>query len=221
MTARKQREERYAGSREAMVERQLRARGIRDERVLAAMASVPREHFVADEMKLDAYGDSAQPIGEGQTISQPYIVALMAEALSLEGDERVLDVGTGSGYAAAVVARLAREVYSIERHASLADRARGLLRELGVDNVEVRVGDGSQGWAEHAPYQGIQAAAAALEVPRPLVDQLDTRGVLVLPVERNAFSQELVRLLKREDGSLARRNLGGVRFVPLVGGEGG
>src|SRR5919198_5499599 len=160
----------FARKRARMVERQLRRRGIEDERVLAAMADVPRERFVPEDMTRDAYRDGALRIGEGQTISQPWIVACMASLLELEGDERVLEVGTGSGYAAAVLSRICREVITIERYESLADGARRTLAELGYDNVEVRVGDGTRGAPDRAPFGGISVTAAALdEPPAPLL----------------------------------------------------
>ena len=194
-----------------MVERQLRRRGIEDERVLAAMAEVPRELFVPEEMRRDAYRDGALRIGEGQTISQPWIVACMAALLELRGGERVLEVGTGSGYAAAVLSRLCRSVVTIERYESLARAARATLRELGYDNVEVRVGDGTRGAPDRAPFGGISVTAAALDEPPPsLLEQLAPGAALVCPVERRG--REL--LMRCKEG--AEEAVVPVRFVPLV-----
>ena len=197
-----------------MVERQLRRRGIGDERVLEAMGEVPRERFVPHDERHRAYRDGALPIGSGQTISQPWIVAAMAQALELEGDERVLEVGAGSGYSAAVLSLLCRELVTIERHVALADQAKALLRELGRDNVEVRVGDGTLGAADRAPFDGISVTATAEdEPPRALLDQLAPRGRLVCPVRR-AAGEHLVRICDGREEVLAA-----VRFVPLVSGE--
>jgi protein-L-isoaspartate(D-aspartate) O-methyltransferase len=200
--------------RERMVRTQIAARGIRDERVLAAMLAVPRHRFVPSASLRDAYADRPLSIGSGQTISQPYMVAWMLAQLELQPSQRVLEVGTGCGYAAAVLAELADQVWTIERHPELAERARRLLTELGHDHVRVVVGDGSRGYAPEAPYDAIVVAAAADEVPDALVDQLADGGRLVLPVEGRR-GQELVRLRRRRD---RRRQevLGGVRFVPLV-----
>jgi protein-L-isoaspartate(D-aspartate) O-methyltransferase len=194
-----------------MVERQLRRRGIEDERVLAAMGEVPREAFVPEEARSRAYRDGALRIGEGQTISQPWIVACMAELLELRGNERVLEVGTGSGYAAAVLSRLCREVVTIERFDSLAEDARAILSELGYDNVEVRVGDGSAGAPDRAPFDGISVTAAALDAPPPaLFDQLADGGIIVCPVERGG--REV--LMRFREG--AEEVVAPVRFVPLI-----
>jgi protein-L-isoaspartate(D-aspartate) O-methyltransferase len=194
-----------------MVERQLRRRGIEDERVLAAMGEVPRERFVPEELRRDAYRDGALRIGEGQTISQPWIVACMASLLELEGGERVLEVGTGSGYAAAVLSRLCRSVITIERYESLAQAARARLAELGYDNVEVRMGDGTRGAPDRAPFDGISVTAAALdEPPRALLRQLAPGAALVCPVERSG--RELLMRF-RDDVEEA---VVPVRFVPLV-----
>jgi protein-L-isoaspartate(D-aspartate) O-methyltransferase len=209
-----------AALRDEMVARQLAARGIRDGRVLAAMRAVPREEFVPSELVEFAYEDSPLPISEEQTISQPYIVALMAEALELRPEDRVLEVGTGSGYAAAVLAHLAAEVSTIERHESLAVAARRKLRELGYANVRVVHGDGSLGWEEGAPYDAIVAAAGGPDVPPALLAQLAPGGRLVMPVGSTPREQTLVRLRKRADGKIAREDLGPVRFVPLIGAGG-
>jgi protein-L-isoaspartate(D-aspartate) O-methyltransferase len=201
-----------------MVERQLRRRGISDERVLAAMASVPRELFVPEGARAHAYDDGALPIGERQTISQPYVVATICSLLALAGHERVLDVGTGSGYQAAVLAELAAEVVTIERIPTLAETARAALVEAGYGRVEVRVGDGSLGVPERAPYDGIAIAAAAPEIPEALYDQLAEGGRLVVP-RGSRWGQELVLVVRTAEGPVERASLP-VRFVPLVGDEG-
>ncbi len=201
-------------ARQRMVERQLRRRGIEDERVLAAMADVPRELFVPEEDRARAYDDGALRIGEGQTISQPWIVAAMAALLELQGDELVLEVGTGSGYAAAVLSRLASHVVTIERHPTLADTALSVLRELGYTNVEVRAGDGARGARDRAPFDAISVTATAEEEPPPeLARQLVEGGVMVCPLVRDG--QE--RLMRYRDG--AEEAIVPVRFVPLVGNE--
>lgn len=202
-----------------MVERQLRARGIVDERVLAAMERVPRELFVPPELQRRAYADAALPIGEGQTISQPYMVARICEELGLHGTERVLDVGTGSGYQAAVLAELAGEVHSIERIAALADRARELLDAAGYgDRVHVHVGDGSRGLPEHAPFAAIAVAAAAPHLPEALYEQLVVRGRLVVPVG-DRWEQLLQVVVRTPEGPAVLRTVP-CRFVPLIGAEG-
>jgi protein-L-isoaspartate(D-aspartate) O-methyltransferase len=209
--------------RARMVERQIAARGVRDPAVLAAMRSVPRERFLPSHLEEFAYQDSPLPIEQGQTISQPFIVALMTEALQLRPGDRVLEIGTGSGYAAAVLARVAREVYTVERHAELAESARIRLRELGFDTVFVRHGDGTLGWPEHAPYDAIVVAAGVAaggpRVPEALLAQLAPGGRLVIPVGEEK-AQELVRVTRRADGTFEHEELGGVRFVPLIGAEG-
>jgi protein-L-isoaspartate(D-aspartate) O-methyltransferase len=206
-----------AAARQRMVEEQIARRGVRDERVLAAMLRVERHRFVSAAQVHAAYGDHPLPVGEGQTISQPYIVALMTEALALQGDERVLEVGTGSGYQTAILAELARDVYSIEILPELARRARAVLEELGYANVHVGVGDGSQGWAEHAPYQAILVTAAPPEVPPALLDQLAEGGRLVIPI--GVHAQELELYTKSAEG-VRVQSLAPVRFVPLTGGAG-
>jgi len=204
-----------------MVERQIRARGVRDPRVLAAIGAVPREAFLPPELVEFAYDDRPLPIEAGQTISQPYIVALMAEALRLQPDDDVLEIGAGSGYAAAVLAAMARRVYTIERHAELADLARERLARLGYANVEVRCGDGTLGWPERAPFAAIVAAAGGPEVPRALIDQLEIGGRLVMPVGPSQL-QELVRVTREGAGAadLRYEALGAVQFVPLIGTQG-
>jgi protein-L-isoaspartate(D-aspartate) O-methyltransferase len=199
-----------------MVEEQLRYRGIRDERVLQVMSEIPRHRFVPEALRFSAYDDGPLPIGEGQTISQPYIVALMSENLALKGTETVLEIGTGSGYQAAVLSRLAKQVYSVEIIPELAESARERLRALGVTNVKVIVGDGNEGWAEGGPYEAIIVTAVAPEVPPALLAQLAEGGRMVLPVEKGD-EQYLVRLQKR-GGRILEEDLGPVRFVPLVGG---
>ncbi len=206
--------------RREMVQYQMAARGIRDDKVLRACREVPREAFVPEEMQEFAYEDSPQPIGNEQTISQPYIVALMSEALQLPPGARVLDVGTGSGYAAAILSRLAAEVFSIERIDSLARQAQERLQRLGYDNIRVRQGDGSLGWAEHAPYHGIVVAAGGPDVPHALLEQLADGGSLIIPVGTTPRLQELLRVRRLGPGEFHREKLGSVRFVPLVGKEG-
>lgn len=200
--------------RERMVALQLEGRDIHDERVLAAMRRVPRQRFMPAEQRSRAHADSAVPIGLGQTISQPYVVAFMSQALALQGHERVLEIGTGSGYQAAILGELAREVWTIEILAPLAERARATLAELGYDNVHVRTGDGYAGWPEHAPFDAILLAAAPEVVPQPLVDQLALGGRLILPL--GGEEQELV-LLRRTASGLEREALLPVRFVPMTG----
>ena len=205
----------YQRVRKRMVENQIASQGITDSRVLAAMLKVPRHLFVEEALRDQAYGDYSLPIGEGQTISQPYIVALMTEALELKGHEKVLEIGTGSGYQAAILAELARWVYSIERHPTLAQRAKRLLEELGYYNVIIRVGDGTKGWAEVAPFEAIIVTAAGPQIPEPFIEQLAEGGRLVMPVG-DEWSQTLVKVVKR-GGKIHQETLSGVRFVKLVG----
>lgn len=202
-----------------MVDRQLARRGIRNPAVLDAMRAVPREAFVPEVSRHEAYEDRPLPIGEGQTISQPYVVALMIEALSLDTDDRVLEVGAGSGYAAAVLGRIARDVYAIERHASLARVASERMDQFGYDNVRVTAGDGTLGWPEEAPFDAILVSAGGPEVPGPLLDQLVSGGRLVIPLGEPWQDQELVRLERQAGGAVVRESLGHVRFVPLIEGE--
>jgi protein-L-isoaspartate(D-aspartate) O-methyltransferase len=196
----------------------LRKRGISDAAVLRAMDEVPREHFVDKPFLDSAYADQALPIACGQTISQPYVVAYMSEHLRVQGDHRVLEIGTGSGYQAAVLSRLARDVITIERYRTLAETARSRLASLGYDNVEVRVGDGLAGVPERAPFDRIIITAAAETVPDALVGQLAVGGVMLLPLGPHAGAQQLVRLTKDEEG-IKREDLIGVRFVPLLPGK--
>jgi len=194
-----------------MVAEQLRDRGVSDPRVLEAMAEVAREHFVPDNLRRAAYEDSALAIGHGQTISQPLVVAAMTQALALDGDEKVLEIGTGSGYQAAILARLCREVITVEVVPQLAEAAEARLRRLGFTNVKVAVGDGWYGWPPEAPYEGILVACAAPEIPPPLIEQLADAGRLVIPVGPEGGDQVLK--VVRKDGS--SRDLFPVRFVPL------
>ena len=196
----------------------LRKRGISDAAVLRAMDEVPREHFVEPTYLDDAYADQALPIACGQTISQPYVVAYMTEQLGVRPDHRVLEVGTGSGYQAAVLSRLAREVISVERYRTLAEAARNRLTALGYSNVTVQVADGLAGVPQRAPYDRIMVTAAAETVPQALVDQLADGGVMVLPLGPHAGLQELVKLIKRGE-ELKQEELIGVRFVPLLPGQ--
>ncbi len=211
-------EEGYAELRHAMVETQIRKRGIRDERVLQAMRNVPRHQFVAPEWKSEAYSDEALPIGAGQTISQPYIVAVMCAALHLEGPERVLEIGTGCGYQAAVLSCLAREVHTVECRAELASAARERLQSLGYGTVHVHLADGSLGLTAYAPYDGIVVAAAAPHVPEPLTQQLAEGGRMIVPVGE-AEHQVLIRLTKHGE-KLSSERREPCRFVPLVGRHG-
>lgn len=198
-----------------MVDWQLRDRGIADARVLAAFAAVPREAFVEPRLADAAYDDAPLPIGHGQTISQPYVVALMVEALRVATADTVLEVGAGSGYAAAILSRLARRVVAVERHAELAEAARDRLAALGCANVEVHEGDGTRGWPEAAPFDAILVSAGGIRVPPALTDQLAPGGRLVIPVG-GPHEQELLRLVRRGPGGLDRERLGRVSFVPLV-----
>jgi protein-L-isoaspartate(D-aspartate) O-methyltransferase len=200
--------------REHMVKSQLRARGIRDECVLAAMARVPRHRFVSDRYWDRAYQDHPIPIAAGQTVSQPYIVAVMLQALSLRPSSRVLEVGTGSGYQTAILAEICAEVYSVERHAQLASNAEALLLQLGYPNITIVIGDGSKGLPEAAPFDAIAVSAAAAEIPQPLFEQLREGGRMVLPVG-GAEAQELQLVRKHEDQAIIER-LEGCRFVPLI-----
>jgi protein-L-isoaspartate(D-aspartate) O-methyltransferase len=206
--------------KERMVAEHLLARGIRDAAVVRAMREVPREAFLPPELERFAYEDGPLPIEEGQTISQPYIVAYMIEALELTGRERVMEVGTGSGYAAAVLSRCAAEVFTVERIATLAETAQARLQELGYRNVAVHLGDGTLGWQEHAPYDAIVVTAGAPDVPAGLLEQLATGGRLVIPVGPTPHLQDLVRVRRLPSGELRREELCGVRFVPLIGEQG-
>jgi protein-L-isoaspartate(D-aspartate) O-methyltransferase len=210
----------FAAARRRMVDTQLVRRGIRHPEVLRAMATVPRERFVPALDAPGAYEDSALPIGQAQTISQPYVVALMLEAVAPEAAHRVLEIGTGSGYVAAVLAELVREVYTVERLRALAEAARVRLAELGYRNVHVLEGDGTLGWPEHAPFDGIVVAAGGPDVPAPLLAQLQVGGHLVIPVGPTSRAQELVRVTRRLGDKYVRESLGPVAFVPLIGQAG-
>jgi len=198
--------------------RDMSARGIADPLVIAALGQIPREPFVEEALRAKAYEDSALPIGEKQTISQPYIVARMCELTAPDGTGRVLEIGSGSGYHAAVLSKLFAQVYSVERIAAFSKRAREAVRALAIENVHFKIFDGSYGWSEFAPYRAIVVTAAAPEVPAPLVDQLELGGRLVLPVgiSEGATEQTLVRVIK-EAGGVRREDHGPCRFVPLVG----
>ena len=201
-----------------MVEQQLRARGIHDQRVLDAMLAVPRHEFVPPESQAHAYADHPLPIGAEQTISQPFIIAVSLQALALTGSESVLEVGTGSGFQTALLARLARQVYSVERHAKLAETAQRTLAEMGLENITISVRDGSQGWPDYAPYDVILVSAAAPSLPKSLVEQLGEGGKMVIPVGP-AHAQEL-QLVRRKATQITSETVEGCRFVPLVGVEG-
>ena len=208
----------FAGLRARMVERQLQGRGIEDERVLEAMEHVPREAFVPPRMRHRAYADSALPIGEEQTISQPWIVAAICQAMELSGTERVLEIGTGSGYSAAVLSQLAAEVVSVERYESLSRAAREALAQLGIANVELLVGDGSRGVPERAPFDAIAVHATAPAPPPALIDQLVDGGRLVLPIAMK--EADMLTVLRRRGEEVEAKPIGPCRFVPLIGEEG-
>lgn len=201
-----------------MVAEQIEPRGIRDPRVLQALRSVPRHEFMPEAIRHRAYADHALPIGEGQTISQPYMVALMTELLGLKGPERVLEIGTGSGYQAAVLSHLCEKVYTVERIKVLADRARAALDKLGCRNVLAKVYDGTYGWKEYAPFDGIIVTAAAPDVPQPLIDQLKYGGTLVIPVGER-YGQTLLKLVKTAEGIRTEQSVP-CTFVPLIGAQG-
>lgn len=203
-------------ARKRMVETQIVSRGVKDRRLIEAMLKVPRHVFVEEAMAAQAYSDTPLPIGEKQTISQPYMVALMTELLELSGREKVLEIGTGSGYQAAILATLADRVYTVERIRPLALKARRALDRLGLLNVNIKISDGTIGWEEEAPFDAIIVTAGAPDVPDKLAEQLAVGGRLVIPVG-NQFDQVLVRITKQEDGSLIRENVTGCRFVKLVG----
>lgn len=208
----------YEAARKRMVMGQIAARGITSPRVLDAFLEVPRHLFVPPNQRLYAYQDGPLPIGLGQTISQPYIVAYMTDQLHLRGDEILLEIGTGSGYQAAILGTLAREVHTIERHPRLASVAAQVLKDLGYSNITIHEGDGTHGLPEHAPYQGIMVTAAAPEVPQPLLDQLAEGGRLVMPV--GGRGGQLLQLYQRKKGEIIREDLTPVAFVPLIGDHG-
>lgn len=204
-------------AKQQMLRQQLRRRGIHDPGVLDAMARLPREQFIAGELRGEAYSDRALPIACGQTISQPYIVGLMSQALELTGQETVLEIGTGSGYQTAILAELAREVISVERYGDLSQQAGQLLSALGYDNIRLIVGDGTLGYAPRAPYDRIIVTAAATECPPALLQQLGEEGILVIPV--GAFEHQLLQAMRRHEGQMRIATLAACRFVPLIGGE--
>jgi protein-L-isoaspartate(D-aspartate) O-methyltransferase len=210
----------FASLREEMVEQDIAGRGVRDELVLDAMRKVPRELFVPEKLREFAYEDSPLPIGAGQTISQPYIIAFMAEALMLQAGKKILEIGTGSGYAAAVLSEIAADVYTVERLDQLADSAAARLPELGYRNVHVLHGDGTRGWPEHAPYDAIVVAAGGPHVPDSLKEQLKIGGRLVIPVGAGRRAQELVRVIRLSHNEYRSQHIADVRFVPLIGEEG-
>ena len=201
--------------RKMMVREQISNRGIQDNRVIEAFLKVERHKFIPEKHRNSSYADHPVPIGEGQTISQPYIVALMSECLELKGTERVLEVGTGSGYQAAILAQLAKEVYSVERFPDLAQQARSVLNGSGYSNIKIKVDDGTTGWKEEAPFDRIIVTAAAQKIPQPLIDQLAEGGKLIMPVGET-FSQVLT-ILEKEGGKITSRIVCGCVFVPLVG----
>ena len=210
----------FAEARAEMVARQIAARGIHDRHLLAAMREVPREAFVPDRLAAMAYSDSPLPIEADQTISQPYIVALMIEASEIAPGDKVLEIGAGSGYAAAVMGRIADRVVAIERHGELARLAAGRMRRLGYDNVEIVHADGSAGWPDEAPYEAILAAASGSHVPQVLLDQLGIGGILVMPVGAPGDVQKLVKVTRLGADDFREEDLGAVRFVPLIGRQG-
>ena len=210
----------FAAEREAMVERQLRRRGIVEPAILQAFLAVPREAFVSGEHARLAYGDHPLPIEAHQTISQPYVVALMIQAAAIGPNDNVLEVGSGSGYAAAIISRIAERVVGIERQHELVGIASERLRGLGCDNVEIIEGDGTRGCVEKAPFDAILVAASGSHVPESLISQLKPGGRIVMPLGAVGDAQDLIKVTKQDDGLLKRENLGGVRFVPLVGKEG-
>jgi len=210
----------FATLRERMVDRQIAARGLDDPKLLAAFRAVPREDFVSGDYADYAYQDSPLPIESGQTISQPYIVALTIYAARIKAGDKVLEVGAGSGYAAAVIGQIADEVIAIERHHDLVELARKRMERLGYGNVQIVEGDGTLGWPEEAPFDAIVAAASGSHVPQSWIAQLKPCGRIVMPLGDPHSVQTLVKVTKREDGSLHQEDLGGVRFVPLIGAEG-
>lgn len=210
----------FATARAQMVAHQIARRGVSDEHVLRAMREAPREEFVPEALAAHAYDDGPLPIEAGQTISQPYVVALMIEAASLGGADRVLEIGGGSGYAAAVMSRIAAQVFVIERHAELAGLAAARMQRLGYDNVEVRAGDGTHGWPEAAPFDAIIASAGAPAIPQALKEQLDIGGRLVMPVGDTPRAQSLIKVTRVSAAMFVEEDLGAVAFVPLIGAHG-
>lgn len=205
----------FKSLQEEMVTQQIMRRGVVTPRVIEAFRKVPRHLFVPEQFQSHSYNDHPLPIGEGQTISQPYMVALMTDLLNLSGEDKVLEIGTGSGYQAAILAELGKEVYTVERHRLLAERAERILKELNYQNVKVLVGDGTNGWKEFSPYQKIIVTASAPDVPQPLFEQLDEMGKLVIPTG-GRWSQDLALIEKRK-GNMIRKSICGCVFVPLIG----
>ena len=208
----------YEKERSRMVDEQIAGRGVKDERVLAVMRKIPRHEFLPEGIRGMAYNDSALPIGEGQTMSQPYMVALMTEFLGLKGTERVLEIGTGSGYQAAVLAELCQKVYSVERIKTVADKARATLDRLGYKSVAIKVYDGTYGWKEMAPFDAIIVTAGSPDIPAPLVEQLKEGGRMVIPVG-DRYGQQLITVVKTSEGTITERSIPCV-FVPLIGNHG-
>lgn len=208
----------YKMLRENMVDCQIKARGINDEKILQSMREIPRHLFVPEQQRTYAYEDFPLPIGEGQTISQPHIVALMTEMLRLKGHEKVLEIGTGSGYQAAVLSKIAKEVYTIEKIESIGLKAKELFKELGYKNIKVKIGDGTEGWAQYSPYDGIIVTAGSPQIPEPLIEQLGENGRIVVPIG-GPFSQDLI-LGEKIKGELITRTICGCVFVPLIGKHG-
>jgi protein-L-isoaspartate(D-aspartate) O-methyltransferase len=209
----------YTSKRQRMIETQLLPRGIKDPRVIAAMRKVPRHLFLDEALWPEAYEDHPVPIGEKQTISQPFIVAIMTEALKLSGTEKILEIGTGSGYQAAVLAELAEQVYSMERLPSIAKRARRILDELKYANIVITIGDGTLGWKEHSPYDGIIITAASPYPPKTLLEQLKVGGRLIIPIG-DEFTQDLTLYIRDSDKDYSKESYGGCRFVKLIGEQG-
>jgi protein-L-isoaspartate(D-aspartate) O-methyltransferase len=207
----------FASQREQLVEHELRNQGICDEAVLRAMRTVPREAFISEELQEFAYDNAPLPIGSGQTISQPFVVALMIEALELGPDDRVLEIGTGSGYAAAILSLICKEIFTVERHRELADTATNRLKAWGYDNIQVLWGDGTQGWPQKAPFDAIVVAASGRKIPPALLQQLHIGGRLVIPVGADQDSQQLIRAVRLGAEEFDYKELGAVRFVPLIG----
>ncbi len=214
----KEESSKYKKKRKNMVEKQIIRRGIKNEKIIEAFLAVPRHIFVPEKLRERSYEDRPLPVGNGQTISQPYIVAEMIEELEPEENDIILEIGTGTGYAAAVLSRIVKKVYTVERIKKLADKAEKLYDRLKYNNIEVKVADGTKGWPEKAPFSGIMVSAAAPEIPESLIEQLEEGGIIVIPVGNKLF-QRLIKA-KYKDGKIKKSNLGGVRFVSLIGEEG-